>query len=49
VINKIFAMRLVKLKVKVEEQAKYDVEAPEKANDLVAGKEKEIQDLEVER
>lgn len=48
-MNKIFAMCLVKLKVKVEEQAEYDIEAPEKANDLMAGNEKETQDLEAER
>lgn len=32
----------------MEEQAEYDVEALEKANDLLAEKEKEIQDLEAE-
>ncbi|GAV80910.1 Zein-binding domain-containing protein [Cephalotus follicularis] len=32
----------------MEEQAEYDVEALEKANDLLADKEKEIQDLEAE-
>ncbi|KAJ8899417.1 hypothetical protein K2173_018391 [Erythroxylum novogranatense] len=32
----------------MEEQAEYDVDALEKANDLVAEKEKEIQDLEAE-
>ncbi|GFZ01421.1 lateral signaling target-like protein [Actinidia rufa] len=32
----------------MEEQAEYDMEALQKANDLLAGKEKEVQDLEAE-
>ena len=32
----------------MEEQAEYDMEALEKANDLLAEKEKEVQDLEAE-
>ncbi|KAJ4726831.1 Myosin-binding protein 4 [Melia azedarach] len=32
----------------MEEQAEYDMDALEKANDLLAGKEKEVQDLEAE-